>query len=113
MSKTEMVVNDDQASQLPVMVSPHMRLIEMAVSGGADITQLEKLMDLQERYEANQAKKDFNAAMSTFQSMLPVIGKTGNVFYEGKNGKPNTDYDYFSARCKRRQGLSKGYRFSY
>tara|TARA_R110000782_G_scaffold80849_3_gene160010 strand:+ start:992 stop:1744 length:753 start_codon:yes stop_codon:yes gene_type:complete len=94
MSKTEMVVNDDQASQMPVMVSPHMRLIEMAVSGGADITQLEKLMDLQERYEANQAKKDFNAAMSTFQSMLPVIGKTGNVFYEGKNGKPNTDYDY-------------------
>ena len=89
MSKVELI---EQESSLPVMVQPHMRLIEMAVSNGADITQLEKLMDLQERYEAGQAKKDFNAAMSKFQSLLPTIEKNGVVDYTTNKGR--TFYDY-------------------
>ena len=74
------------------MAQPHMRLIEIAVEKGADITQLEKLMDLQERYEANQAKKDFNEAMSKFQSLLPTIEKSGIVDYTTNKGR--TYYDY-------------------
>jgi len=62
------------------------------VNNGADITQLEKLMDLQERYEANQAKKEFNAAMSKFQAMLPVIEKLGIVDYTTSKGR--TFYQY-------------------
>ena len=89
MAKSELV---EQENSLPVMAQPHMRLIEIAVNNGADITQLEKLMDLQERYEANQAKKDFNAAMSIFQSALPVIEKTGIVDYTTSKGR--TYYDY-------------------
>jgi hypothetical protein len=69
-----------------------MRLIEMAVERGADIAQLEKLMDLQERYEAGQSKKAFNLAMSVFQSMLPVIEKLGVVDYESSKGR--TFYQY-------------------
>jgi len=84
------LVTSDQSS-LP-MAQPHMRLIEIAVSNGADITQLEKLMNLQERYEANQAKKEFNAAMSKFQAMLPVIEKSGIVDYTTNKGR--TYYDY-------------------
>jgi len=91
MSNGELVTSDQQSS-LPVMAQPHMRLIEIAVNNGADITQLEKLMDLQERYEANQAKKEFNAAMSTFQSLLPVIEKKGNVYYESSKGITNYDF---------------------
>lgn len=94
MSKSELVINDEQQNSLPVMVEPHMRLIEMAVEKGADITQLEKLMDLHERYEASKALKSYNKSMSMFQSLLPVIEKKGNVFYQGKNGKADTDYDY-------------------
>lgn len=90
--KQELVV--EQQNSLPVMAQPHMRLIEIAVEKGADITQLEKLMDLQERYEAGQALKSYNKSMSIFQSLLPVIEKKGNVFYQGKNGKADTDYDY-------------------
>ena len=89
MANTEL---SEQESSLPVMVQPHMRLIEIAVNNGADIIQLEKLMDLQERYEANQAKKDFNAAMSIFQSSLPVIEKTGIVDYTTNKGR--TYYEY-------------------
>lgn len=91
MSKGELVTSDQQSS-LPVMAQPHMRLIEIAVNNGADITQLEKLMDLQERYEANQAKKEFNAAMSKFQAMLPVIEKLGIVDYTTSKGR--TFYQY-------------------
>jgi len=87
----ELVINEHQNS-IPVMAEPHMRLIEMAVSSGADIVQLEKLMGLQERYEANQAKKQFNHSMSIFQSSLPVIEKKGNVHYESSKGI--TDYNY-------------------
>lgn len=91
MSKGELVTSDQQSS-LPVMAQPHMRLIEIAVNNGADITQLEKLMDLKERYEANQAKKEFNAAMSKFQAMLPVIEKLGIVDYTTSKGR--TFYQY-------------------
>lgn len=91
MSNGELVTSDQQSS-LPVMAQPHMRLIEIAVNNGADITQLEKLMDLQERYEANQAKKEFNAAMSKFQAMLPVIEKLGIVDYTTSKGR--TFYQY-------------------
>jgi hypothetical protein len=90
MSKSELVTQEQ--SSLPVMAQPHMRLIEIAVEKGADITQLEKLMDLQERYEANQAKKDFNEAMSKFQSLLPTIEKSGIVDYTTNKGR--TYYDY-------------------
>lgn len=86
------LITSDQQSSLPVMAQPHMRLIEIAVNNGADITQLEKLMDLQERYEANQAKKEFNAAMSKFQAMLPVIEKLGIVDYTTSKGR--TFYQY-------------------
>ena len=44
MSNSELVTQEQ--SSLPVMAQPHMRLIEIAVEKGADITQLEKLMDL-------------------------------------------------------------------
>jgi len=79
---------------LPVMIEPHMRLIEIAVSSGADVEKIEKLMVLQERWEANNAKKAFNAAMSKFQSMLPIIEKQGVVDYEPKNGGARVYYQY-------------------
>ena len=85
MSKCELVTSDQQSS-LPVMAQPHMRLIEIAVEKGADIVQLEKLMDLQDRFEAKQARKAFFDALSGFQSKLPKIEKTGKVGYENKDG---------------------------
>ncbi len=77
---------------LPVMAQPHMRLIQMAVESGADIIYVEKLMDLHERHEANQARKDYNGAMSKFQGLLPVIEKNGIVDYTSSKGR--TFYDY-------------------
>ncbi|QSM00623.1 ERF family protein [Oceanospirillum phage vB_OliS_GJ44] len=56
----------------PVQQSPS-RLIEMAISSNADIEKLEKLMEMQERWDAKQAERAFNDAMSRFQAECPVI----------------------------------------
>lgn len=43
-------------------------LLAMAVSQGADLDKLERLMALQERYEANEARKAFNVAFAEFKA---------------------------------------------
>lgn len=51
-------------------------LLEMAINKGADIDQLEKLMALQERYEAKQSKTAYLIAVTQFQAEVPRITKT-------------------------------------
>ncbi len=63
----------------PAAVTPN-RLLEMAVKQGADLDKLEKLMDLQERYEANEAKKAFVGAMSAFRAECPEIKRTREAY---------------------------------
>jgi hypothetical protein len=57
------------------------RLIEIAISKGADLDKLEKLLSLQERYEANEARKAYNDAMSQFKANPPDINKDKTVTY--------------------------------
>jgi hypothetical protein len=61
---------------LPVANDP-MSILASALERGIDTEQLSKLMDLQERYEANEARKSFFAAMVKFQAQCPAIKKTG------------------------------------
>lgn len=51
-------------------------LIEMAISQNADVDKLERLMDMQERWEKREAEKAFNRAISEFQSICPRIVKS-------------------------------------
>lgn len=62
--------------------SKYDRLMELAISSDADVSKLEKLMDLQERYEANEAKKAYVSAMAEFQRKRPIIkkNKTGHNY---------------------------------
>jgi hypothetical protein len=92
MAKSELVVNDEPLQPVAVQQSKYLSLIEMSIEKGADLVQIEKFMDLQERYEANEAKKQFNYAMSVFQSALPIIEKKGLVNYT--SGKGTTNYNY-------------------
>uniref|UniRef100_A0A6H1ZFJ8 Putative Erf family protein n=1 Tax=viral metagenome TaxID=1070528 RepID=A0A6H1ZFJ8_9ZZZZ len=62
-------------TQIIVKENQPMPLIQMAIEKGASIEALEKLMNLQERWEANQAKKAFNEAMAGFQGECPIIKK--------------------------------------
>lgn len=55
--------------------STPMRLLEMAVAKDASIEQMKQLLELQERWEANEARKAFFAAMAKFKENAPRIVK--------------------------------------
>lgn len=61
-------------------------LIAMAIEKGLDVNSLEKLMELQDRWEAKQAKKLFFNAMSKFQAEVGDIKKSKLVDYATKDG---------------------------
>ena len=42
-------------------------MIELAISQGSDLEKLEKLLELQERWEKNEARKEFHRAMAAFK----------------------------------------------
>lgn len=66
----------------PAPITP-MEMLNQAVERGADIEVLTKLMDLQERWEANQARKAFDEAIANAKAEIgPVIRNT-----TGHNGK--------------------------
>lgn len=92
------LVQKETQYQAPVVnsntsINP-MQLVSLAVEQGADIEKLSKLMDLQERWEKNQAKKAFDEAMSEFQARMPVVPKRGNVDYTSERTKQRTAYDF-------------------
>lgn len=58
-------------------------LLRLAVEQGADMEKLEKLMALQERWEANQARKAYVEAMAEFKKNSPEIYKDKNVSFTG------------------------------
>ena len=68
-------------------------LLARAVDQGLDVDQLGKLMELHERWESNQARKAFNAAMAAFQSMVPRITKAKTVDFPSKRGG-RVNYSY-------------------
>lgn len=58
-----------------------MDMLQMAVSQGADLDKLEKLMALQERWEANEARKAFNEAMGEFKAESITVNKDSDVSF--------------------------------
>ncbi len=60
-----------------VAVITPMQMIGNAISDPQfDVAKLEKMMELQEKWEDRQAVKDFAVSMSEFQSIMPVITKS-------------------------------------
>lgn len=56
-------------------------MILSAVKGGADLEKLEKLLALQERWEANEARKAYYEAMAAFKANPPKIEKDKSVSF--------------------------------
>lgn len=58
-------------------IDPMLSMIErVALDSNADVSKLEKMIELQERVMANQAKQQFDQAMLNFQIKKPVIEKS-------------------------------------
>jgi len=63
-----------------------MEMLSRAVESGAPMDVLERLMSLQERWEANQARKAFDEAMAAAKAEIPTIVKNRHVDFTGKTG---------------------------
>lgn len=63
------------SNEIQVMNNSPAQLLQVAVEKGADIPMLEKLMDMQDRWNATQAKTAFYEAFTGFQSEVPAITK--------------------------------------
>jgi hypothetical protein len=74
---------------MPVANQPvtPMQMLQIAIEKGADMAQLEKLMDLNERWEAAQAKKAYQLAMQEFKKDPPHIVKNKQVAYSSTKFK--------------------------
>lgn len=71
-----------------------MEMLNIAVQQGADLDKLSKLMDLQERWEKNEARKAFVTALATFKANAPKIVKDKQVsFGQGKTAYKHATLD--------------------
>lgn len=67
-------------------------LVRYAIESGADLDRLERLMDMQIKWEANEARKAFAESMAEFKLNAPVILKDKYVSFE--TGKGTTAYSH-------------------
>lgn len=71
-----------------------MEMLSAAMARGTDMAQLQKLMDLQERWEANEARKAYVRAMSAFKAEPIEILKDKEVDFTSQKGR--THYSHAS-----------------
>lgn len=105
----------EQEPRALVPVTP-MEMLSRAVESGADIDMIEKLMNLQERWEANQARKAFDNAMAGAKADIPTITKNREVDFTSPKGRTNYRYEDLGEIAKvvspilAKHGLSYRYR---
>jgi hypothetical protein len=83
-------------------------LIQIAITSGTDLDKLEKLLNMQERWELGEARKAYHKAMSAFKANPPVINKDKKVGYG--TGKGTVGYHHaslFNVIDKITKGLSE------
>lgn len=79
------------SNQLAVQSTNPMALIDKAIALDIDTEKLRQLLDLQERWEANQARKSYNEAMSLAQAeMIPVVRDKYNKQTESRYAQLET-----------------------
>lgn len=83
-----------------------MEMLDRAVSTGAGIETIEKLMSLQERWEKNQARKAFDEAISNAKAELPPV-------LRNKKGHNEKRYADFSAIAKAADAVLPKHGLSY
>jgi len=88
-----------------------MDLIQSAVSSNVTPEALGQLMDLHERWEANQARKEFDRAMVTLRDDMPEIVKNVPVSYG--NNKTAYKYEDLSAITKALTPIMSKHGFSF
>jgi len=84
-AQPQYAIAPQRETNMAVAVTP-VDLLRRALDSGADLDRLERLMDLQQRYEENEARKAYVADMAEFKRNPPEIIKDKQVGYTGKDG---------------------------
>lgn len=69
------IVIVDKNEVVPVQQQSPVNVMMIAIEKGLDLDKIEKMMELQERFEANEAKKSFVVAMAGFKKVPLIITK--------------------------------------
>lgn len=85
--------NEMQLMQVQPMAQTPMSILNKAVESGTSVDVLEKLLALQERWGASEAKKAFDAAMSAAKAELPVLHKGNTVDFTTARGRTHYNYE--------------------
>jgi hypothetical protein len=72
------------------------QMLAIAVQKGADLETLRQFMDLQERWEANQARKAFEAAISAAKAEIKPVLKRSEVDFTSQKGRTHYKYEDFA-----------------
>lgn len=89
-------------AQAPVAVQPApasinpMVMIDRALSTGASIETLERLMDLQERWQAGESKRAFGSALAFAKADFDAIVKNRTVDFTSQKGRTNYKHEDLS-----------------
>ena len=87
---TALEIQESQGRQIvsdaPAIVTP-LTMIDRALATGAAPETLEKLLALQERWEANQGRKAFDEAMAAAKAEIPTIRKNRTVDFTSSKGR--------------------------
>jgi hypothetical protein len=68
-------------------------IMMQALSSGVDLAQVEKMMDLQDRWEQREAEKAFNEALSSFRGEAIEVLKRKQVSFTTRDGE-TTSYKH-------------------
>jgi len=74
------------SDNLPAIERSPAALMMVAIEKGLDLEKVSQAMDLQAKWEANQARKSFHAAKASFKAEMPTVYK------DKKNPKYNSMY---------------------
>jgi hypothetical protein len=92
------IEHGQDVAQVAQIMTP-MQMVYHAVTNGSPVEVVEKLMGLQERWQANQARMAFDNAMADAKAEIPVIVKRSNVKYDVKNKDANGNVGANNARA--------------
>lgn len=90
-----------------------MEMLSRAVESGAPMDVLERLMSLQERWEANQARKAFDEAMAAAKAEIPVIVKNRTVDFTSQKGRTNYRHEDLAEIARTVDPILSKYGLSY
>lgn len=79
-------------AHVPTVITPG-EMIQQAIQQGSGVEVMERLLALQERYDAFNARKAFDDAMADLRSNLPKITKSREVDFTTSKGRTNYRFE--------------------